>query len=227
MTKKSEQDQIIATFNGGYVLPGAKSNLSLAGGKNGAHYSLSSQCNLPYVTLAGSKGYQKTISWGEVAEVPCGQLVTVINDSAHAGNLIINAGKDPCPLPARITVPVRIVSTGAEFGTSQTAYAFDTRRAKRAYLFIVAAGAIVATVVGRSRYNMPTVNTITAPNVGTGYQFAQNYSVAFPQIPPIPLGFLAFQGDDTRPMALLDSALVAFDVGFGADPAAFYVGEYL
>jgi hypothetical protein len=217
--------QKITSFAGGYVQPNSPSNLVLSEGV----YSLSSRSNLPYVTFSGAGGFQKTISWGEFAEIPCGETVTVQNASAHPGNLFINSGIDPFTLPARITVPSPIETSGAEFGDSQTKYLFDVRRAKRAYLVIggvVGAQPMTVTVIGRTQNSLDTENLILGPNVGAGYQ--QDHIInALTQIPPIPLGFKAVMGDDSRPMALLDSILVTFDVVLDPLPAAFFVAEYL
>jgi hypothetical protein len=218
----------ISSFDGGYVLPNKPSNLRLSGGDEGSWYSLSSQSNLPYVALTGAEGFQKTISWGETAYVPCGMLVTVQNASAHGGNLIINGGQDVQNQPSRITVPVFVGSAGGEFDPSQALSQLDTRRAKRAYLvidlFIVAD--LTVTVVGRADKSLPTENTIAPPNVGQGYQYDQVYtSGPGLQMPPIPLGFRASQGDDSRPMILLDRVQVYFGSPV-ATPAAYYLAEY-
>lgn len=216
----------IASFKGGYVQPNAKSNLMLSGGDDGpgVPYSISSRSNLPFVTLTGANGYQKTISWGEYAVVPCGQVVTVENASAHPGNLIMNAGIEHFSLPSRIIVPTPLLS-GGEFGSTQAKYRLDTRRAKRAYLYISHVGALVATVIGRALDSMETVNTIGPPLNGTGYSWQQTY-LAGVQVPPIPLGFNALSGDDTRAMAMLDNVQVAFNFDISTSPA-FYVAEYL
>lgn len=215
-------EQKKVSFSGGYAQPNQESNLTLAEGV----YSLSSRSNLPYVEFLGAGGFQKTISWGEQVVVPCGQLVKVKNASYHAGNVVINAGIEEMPVPARITVPVPIDSEGSEFGTAATRFLFDVRRAKRAYLYMGGIGALTVTVVGRTTSTHDTANGIISPNQGSGYQQDHLVGPAV-QIPPIPLGFLAPMGDDTRPMALLDSVLVTFDVAFLPSPTAYFVAEYL
>lgn len=214
--------QKITSFVGGYVQPNSESNLRLSEGV----YSISSRCNLPYVEFLASGGYQKVISWGEFAEIPCDMTVTVKNASAHPGNLIINAGIEAFPLPSRITAPARILSTGVEFGAASTEFSFDTRRCKRAYLIVDGMGPVNITVAGRARGSLDTANLITSGEKGVGY--IQTHAVgALSQIPPIPLGFRSVMGDDSRPMALLDYCQVAFDVPFEDEPAAYYVAEYL
>lgn len=219
--------QKLNTFSGGYVQAQQNSNLQVGPGV----YSLSSRCNLPYVEFLSAGGYQKTISWGEYAEVPCNELVTVRNASFHPGNLIINAGLDPFPPPARITVPTPLVTVG---DGGKTKYRLDTRRAKRAYLMCNMRGDgdgdFVANVVGYSLTTHDTVNGINnALNPGVGYVAgAYNYIGPVNHI-IVPLGFAATLGDDSRPMALLDSAEVTFDTQIPTEgpPTAYFVAEYL
>lgn len=210
------------SFPGGFVQPQSESNLRLGEGV----YSLSSKSNLPYVEFLGAGGYQKTISWGEVAEVPCGEMVTVRNASFHAGDLFINAGLEPYPMPQRITVPVRMTrQDGGEFGISFSRInEVDTRRARRAYLALEGSGDQTVNIYGVRIGSLDTENTIPSTERGTGYQQAQFLTGA--EWAPIPLGYKAVMGDDGRPHVLLDKAYVVFPIFFLTNRPAYYVLEY-
>lgn len=185
-------------------------------------YSLNKRSNVPFVTLRGTAGFQKTISWGEIAEIPAGMSCAVINDSYHAGDIWLSKGSDPCNRPSRITVPVPGVINQVTAGPPTTgyismAYPCDTRSAKRAYLSINAiVGDVDATgyqyvnVRGRRLSgSMNTPNQLTllpAPyGPGTGYLTKVGYQSA-EFLTMIPLGFGAEAGDENLPHVLLDAA---------------------
>jgi hypothetical protein len=213
------KDQKITQFYAGYAHPNQSTSLKLSKG----YYSLSSRSNVPYVEFAGSNGYTKTISWGEWAEIDCDQLVTIRNASAHGGDIFINSGIEPDPLPSRVTVPVRITPSG-EFNLGMTPWV-DTRRAVRAYFVINAQGGALITVYGVSITSHATLNLNTGPGEpGPGYKETHIIppNVAWPLIP---LGYRAMLGDDTRPHSLLDKATLTF-AGVGFQTAAYFVLEY-
>jgi hypothetical protein len=147
--------QNYATVHELLVPPGkAAPNLRISEGK----WSLSSLSNVPFVTLTGM-GFSKTFSWGELVEVPKGCDCQVVNASKHMGDIYLNAGWDYANRPARVTVPVPLVTidlvTGvqtpypsvippatiptpppAPFALS-TMYPLDTRLARKAFLMMV------------------------------------------------------------------------------------------
>lgn len=120
-------------ISAGYVEPNRASNIQLGDGI----YTLNKRSNVPFVSLVGSLGFRKTISWGESAEVPCNELVTVHNASYHGGDIFLNKGGDTNNRPGRITVPVRfveelVVVTEGENVALKTSFPCDVRAAKRA-----------------------------------------------------------------------------------------------
>lgn len=129
----------------GFVQPSIITKIGL----NAGTYSLNKRSNVPFVSLIGSSGFKKTITWGETCDVPANQLVAVQNASYHAGDIFLNKGLDICNRPSRITVPVDFrnseytwqINTGEGPSTlTATAwgckYPCDTRGAKRAYLTV-------------------------------------------------------------------------------------------
>ena len=215
--------QKINTFGTGFALPGQPTSLRLSAGR----YSLSSRSNVPYVRFAGSKGFSKTISWGEWAEIDCDQLVTVENASAHGGDIYINSGVDPDPLPSRITVPIQY-GPATEFDPGSIGW-LDTRRAKRAYFVMRYSGtqATLFRIYGVTTGTHRTENQIVAPGEqGPGY--IQDHTVLGNIAwPPIPLGYNTLLGDDSRPHTLLDKVRITVFGGPSAPTAAYYILEYL
>lgn len=216
-----------AVINAGYVGPNEDSSSKLGEGT----YSLNKRSNVPFVSLVGSAGYKKTISWGELVEVPCGQLVTVHNSSYHGGDIYINKGPDICNRPSRITVPVplQVIYTtpfdeeGRRLAVYGGLYPCDTRAAKRAYACIdanvlpgVAAG-LTFFIRGRrldGSMNCANVLATMAQPFGPGVGFMS--AILFPpntQLSYIPLGQGAIATDDTRPHTLLDAGDVFANLG--------------
>lgn len=218
----------------GYVDPNKLSSTQVGPGL----YSLNKRSNVPYVGLIGSAGFRKVISWGEVAEVPCGQLVTVSNASFHGGDIFINKGPDMCNRPSRITVPVPFVlgnittPEGVETAWNSS-FPCDTRAAKRAYLNVdatvnlldnegLSGSPITAFIRGRRLDgSMKTENSLSqfaAPfGPGVGFLSAISIPVAA-DMNYIPLGQGASFGDDTRPHNMLDAGDVFFLIGGPATP---------
>lgn len=207
----------------GYVGPNTASGTQLGPG----FYSLNKRSNVPFVGLVGSAGFRKTISWGEICEIPKGQLVTVHNLSYHGGDIFMNKGRDICNRPSRITVPVRYtllsVATPELTQPLWTAdYPCDTRAAKRAYLNVDAyvtdndanIEGITAFIRGRQLGDsMNCENSLQyfpKPwGPGVGFLSAINYGVNN-ALTYVPLGQGALQGDDTRPHNLLSAGDVFF-----------------
>jgi len=207
----------------GYVDPNRASSTQLGPGT----YSLNKRSNVPFVGLRGSAGFQKTISWGEIAEVPAGQLISVVNASYHGGDIFVNKGPDMCNRPSRITVPVQFQNVAFEDGEGDnvswsSVFPCDTRAAKRAYVNIDAVtigGNTPLTVFIRGRRldgSMKTENSLAqfvAPwGPGVGFLSALVLPVASVLL-NIPLGLNAPLGDDTRPHTLLDAGDVFVVIG--------------
>ena len=230
-----------ATYKVGLVQPGALSKTQLGPG----WYSLSSLSNVPYVTLVGRGGTQKTFSWGELVFIPDGNLVTVKNESLHAGDIYINSGRDFCSKPHRVTVPVQTAIRAAQ-STLEALTPVDVRSARRAYFStwpttdangdaFAWAGSPFQSIfaVGGRRVSgsMETKNGL--PNGvfggGTGYAY-QRTLPAFTEYFNLPLGWGALPGDDNTPHTLLDSARPAIiGLPFLVVPpqwTAFYTLEY-
>jgi hypothetical protein len=208
----------LSTYDMGFFQPNELSQKKLSPGR----YSLSSQSNCPYVSLVGASGYTKRFSWGEIVEVPMGQLVSVRNDSYHAGDIIINGGCDYFNRPARITVPVpmrlvTIIDGGEEETFWQPDYPADVRLARRAYFVGNWATNALATssitIVGKAfERSHNTGNELSSLEQGAGYQKFETYPAAFAP-GPIALGPQTsfsgvYVGDDSRPHALLTIAQV-------------------
>jgi hypothetical protein len=213
----------------GYVGPNFDSATKLGAGT----YSLNKRSNVPFISLIGSAGYKKTISWGELVDVPGGQLVTVRNASYHGGDIFVNKGRDICNRPSRITVPVQFkpIFLGTPSGTPPAAPALygadfpcDTRAAKRAYLNIDANLESNSSVYVRGRRldgSMNTENSLGVLNVpfgpGVGFLSGLAYLLG-EQMAYIPLGQGAIASDDSRPHNLLDAGDVFFDLGIAEFP---------
>lgn len=222
-----------AGYDIGFVGANDFSNQQLASGV----YSLSSRSNVPYVTLVGSGGFQKTFSWGEIVQVPEGESCQVKNSSFHAGDIYINAGCDYDVRPARITVPVPLVvdqNIAGNIGIG-TLYPVDARMGRRAYFIgnleknAVGTGNVL--IMGQRFDGSHNTANELAPIPGAGY-------LEFQTIPlntivgPVPLGKRAQYGsNDSIPHALLTTARVLFLVsaewGFTfAIQDGYYVVEY-
>lgn len=235
----------VASFDIGFVNANQSSQATLSAGV----YSLSARSNVPFVTLVGRSGFQKTFSWGEIVEVPHKEQCTVKNSSFHSGDIFINGGADYDTRPAAISVPVPVnLRLGLALGTCWTPdYPADVRMARRAYFSMNAfvedeidPGSIIsATVLGKrvdGSHNTTNDTTLAAVEPGTGYSSLYDLPHAS-ALGLIPLGFSAMLGDDTRPHILLTTAQIyllpvhAFHRGSssGGDSenfTAYYVMEY-
>lgn len=219
----------------GYSEPGEATSTQLGQGV----YSLNKRSNVPFIQLIGSAGYRKTISWGELCEVPCGEVVTVWNASYHGGDIFINKGADMCNRPSRISVPVPFVFGEVETDEGlqllwSTRFSCDTRGAKRAYLNVDAFtsnptsnnGNQTVFIRGR-RLNgsMQCENSLQffAPpwGPGVGYLNASEFPLNT-ELVYIPLGQGAGESDDTRPHNLLDASDVFFLLGFDPDLSTYF-----
>jgi len=216
------------TINCGYVEPNQSSAQQLSGGV----YSLSARSNVPFVKLIG-KGMDKTFTWGDVVEVPKGQIATIVNASYHAGDLFINSGCD-LGKPSRITVPVPCVlaTSGLFNGNWVPDFPADVRTARRAYMAFDAETIDLSSVIVIGTRLDGSHNTqdelVGSTLTGSGYISITDYA-AFTTLGLIPLGHLAMIGDVT-PHALLTTAyaVVPGDVELyiGSLPNAYYVMEY-
>lgn len=210
----------------GYADPNQATSTQVGAGV----YSLNKRSNVPFVQFIGSAGYRKTISWGEICEVPAKEVVTVWNASYHGGDIFINKGPDMCNRPSRISVPVPYQTAryldpdgiASYINVWRPIFPCDTRAAKRAYLNIdayvtpVPPSDFIAFVRGR-RLNgsMQCANSLSqfAPPYGPGVGFLN--ALVYPALQTlsyIPLGQGASPGDDTRPHNLLDAGDVFFDL---------------
>jgi hypothetical protein len=180
-------------------------------------------------------GQSKIFTWGEIVEVPEKQMVTVINASFHAGDIVINGGCDYDNKPARITVPVPYVVTGPSWYPD---YPADVRTARRAYLTwsgaTLGSNVVVTRIGTRTDGSHNTANEIAPPDIGAGY-FEVLLMPAFTEIGSVALGHEApLQGDDSRPHTLLtvayfriiDGAFVQPETTSGTFPTAYYTMEY-
>lgn len=223
----------------GYVQPSGQSNQRLGCGV----YSLSARSNVPFVRIQG-RTVDKTITWGEIAEVPFGELCSVTNASWHGGDIFINGGCDYDNKPARITVPVPFAQgVGILVGQWVPGYPADVRTARRAYLCFdatsPAADPSIVTVLGqRFDGSHNTSNEIDAALGIPGAGYIDSHAVPLNTlIGIIPLGHLALLGGDGRPHTLLTTALpvVENNVILGptippvpplTTPNAYYTMEY-
>jgi len=236
--KKSGSEKVAAGENStvieaGFVLPSQNSETKLGPGL----YSMNKRCNVPFVSLVGSAGFRKMFSWGELAEVPVGQIVSIHNASFHGGDIVLNKGGDICNRPSRISVPVEMIMsmTAPGFEGVQplwtNSYPCDTRGAKRAYLNVDAfvnpisvvsgGGPLTAFIRGRRiAGSMNTESSLRAfgPPWGPGVGFLSAIEVPVnTTLNYIPFGQGAsFSGTDTRSHNLLDAGDIFFLFPIGA-----------
>lgn len=218
---KSQNSSVIPI---GYVGANDVSKSQLSAGS----YSLSRRANVPFVTLVGSAGFSKTLTWGESGVVPKNETVTVKNSSYHGGDIWLNKDVDPCNRPSRISVPVKyqvvqVPGIAPAQYVWQADFPCDVRAAKRAY-WNADALVQVAQVSGIDLYvrgrrldgSMNTDNYLgfyTAP-YGPGVGFLNYHNVPpSTEVSYIPLGQGAPPGDDTRPHMLLDAHDVFMNMG--------------
>jgi len=193
---------------------------------NEGFYSLSTLSNVPYVSVVGSGGNEKTFSWGEIIYVAPGENARVKNASFHPGEITLNGGKDFAATPGRITVPVTLNIIDVEANSFHTAFPVDTRRAKRAWLYTLneARGGCSCDKIGKATQRQhATVNMISP---GPGYSSNEQFAVGS-QIMQIALGY-ASVGVNNDAMALLDTAELEMR-NLVVDPtanASYYVLEY-
>ena len=202
------------------------------------HYSLSTLSTVPYVTLSGAQGREKTFSWREVVHIPEGQSAWVENASWHDGDIILNGGRDYGAYPFRVTVPVRIRETfDPETGwrTFEPAYPCDTRQARTANLAVNirtanAMGATISwvltgSIAERTGHSHNTGSLNERPEYRQVFETPPNTSVGL-----IPLGYAAGLAAPDQPMALLDRVTFRVTIGFATvdsiDPNFYYVLEY-
>ena len=200
--------------------------MKLSGGRTIPYvYSLGILSTVPYVKLVGSSMGQKLFSWTEQIVVPAGEMVTVQNASFHPGDIQIQSGVDWAALPARVTIPVGIIS-----GDPNTTPEFnlDTRRARRAFVqgFPAISTAINMTVTGTARLRSHSIDL----SLGEGATPTFTTTFAIPPGDPglMPLGKDARAGDGVH--ALLDVATWSYGGNFESSTpsgAVYYVLEYL
>ena len=207
----------VATIEVGFAEPRATTQTLLSEGV----YSLAARSNVPFVTLVGSAGFRKTFTWGEIAEVPRGQMVTVRNASYHAGDIVINRGADYDNRPARITVPVEleVIDVPLEEGSGyRTKFPVDARMARRAFLCVDASvletAAYDVLFYRRGRRldgSMKTTNLVALYDFngvfeamsGTGYLDYGSLGKG-DSLSRLPLGKGSIPGDNASPHFLLD-----------------------
>jgi len=220
--QKIEMHQRYGTYELGYTPVGTLIQTPL----NAGYYSLSSMSNVPYVSIVGSGGNEKTFSWGEIIYVAPGENARVKNASYHPGEITLNGGKDFCTMPGRITIPVSLTITNVPTFTFKTAFPLDTRRAKRAWLYLntVADVGCSCSKIGKAvRRAHNTTNTVSP---GPGYTFVESI-VAGSQVLQIALG-ASSTGTGNDAMALLDTAELTMQ-NLTVDPrlaSSYYVLEY-
>ena len=228
-----------ASFNFGYVEPNNTSEptQSISTGR----YSLSARSNVPFVQLQGAGGFVKAFTWGEIVEVPDGEICVIKNVSFHGGDIVLNAGCDYDNRPARITVPVSLVDFdvgGTDYVTG--VFPADVRCARRAYCtvqgsvspLVVAADCFVVGKRFDGSHNTDSTITIgiLTQEPGSGYQ--NNFDIPGGiDFGLLPLGQNAIDGDDSRPMALLTTANIYLgpvaDLQFPEGRRnAYYILEY-
>lgn len=126
------------TFIYSSIDPGAE-----AGQLSSGTYSLSSLSTIPYVSLRGLSSKEKLFSWNEPIEIPEGASATIVNKSAHRGDIAINGGADWGSRPDRVTVPFTLLQSGNDLmpvysnadGNDVPGWV-DTRRCRRAWAVI-------------------------------------------------------------------------------------------
>jgi hypothetical protein len=213
----------LGTFRTELLKPDSISSQQLSAGL----YSLSTQSNIPYATLIGDGGTEKTFSWGEVVEVPDGGCSKIKNACFHEGNVVINSGADWGAKPARITVPVPL-DYNAQTDIYRARFPADVRSARAAWLVVnIAADVapIAAIVQGMVKRTFEHNTTANSPG---GYTKTETIA-AGTLLNYLPLGFGA-TGAENRAMALLDTAhpiSIGPVANFGAfNENAYYVMEY-
>lgn len=227
--------QPYATFTAFNVPANQPTTIRLSGGKSIPFvFQLGVNSTIPYVRLLGSSGGQKLFSWTEKIIVPPGEMVTVTNGSYHPGDIWIQSGWDPAVIPARVTVPVALINlTNPPGDTARSAFALDTRRARRAFVGGFGATADPAGLImnisiqarGRSHVSTPLPTEGGPPPI---YSTTVNTPVA--TVPGnIPLGINAHPSDTVHD--LLDTAeffATANDVmGLTGGGAAHFLLEYV
>lgn len=198
-------------------------------------YSLSTQSNIPYVSLLGNQGREKIFSWGELIEVPDGMLVSVKNASYHAGSIVLNGGRDFSTTPARITVPVPLTTVSSETDTVGTPeYPADVRRARRAWIVVDGfTGDSAASTAEKTGFIVEGSHNTARAAVGEASVAGVGYSTVDPlpgltRVDYIALGARTF-ANDNRVMALLDTArfeITLSGIGRNFESQAYYVMEY-
>lgn len=212
--------QPYGTYRLGFIESKQKTQVQLTPG----YYSLSTLSEVPYVSLVGNLGQEKTATWGEIFYINGGSNAVVYNASYHPGNIVLNGGHDFSAKPGRLTVPVTFKTVAA--GTYTTNIPVDTRGAKRGWLYCnsTAGAACVARKVGSAtERSHSTFNSLTP---GPGYTFDESIA-AGSQILQIALGY-ASNSVNNDCMALLDTAQITL-VNVTVDPglsSAYYVLEY-
>lgn len=217
---KYEFAQPYGTYRLGYVASRQKTQVQLTPG----YYSLSTLSEVPYVSLVGNLGQEKTATWGEIFYINDGSNAIVINSSFHPGNIVLNGGHDFSAKPGRLTVPTRFTLTGVN--TYTTSITPDTRGAKRGWLFCntTAGAACVARKVGKAIER--SHDTFDSVSPGPGYTFDESIAPGS-QILQIAIG-PSTVGVNNDPMGLLDTAQITL-VNVTVDPgtaSAYYVLEY-
>lgn len=134
---QANEDRRIDNFVGfmqPYMLaatPGPKSGYALGPGI----YSLGTRANVPFVRVVCG-GFDKTISWGELVEIPSGDRGVLVNASYHAGNVWLNKGEEAGAMPSRISFATQIipVNPALPLGVVRTRDFVDCRRARQVWL---------------------------------------------------------------------------------------------
>lgn len=146
-------------------------------------YSLGTRSTVPFIQIKGTDGFNKIASWGELIEVPNGQMATVANASHHAGDIFLNQGEEPGAMPSRITIGTPFVENSSLapddlqrflFPNGKTATSWiDCRRARTVYFVTSATVPAPGATFGKQGQNIDV-------KVGP-YNPAQNQpSVFFP-----------------------------------------------
>lgn len=217
------------TFSTGFVQPEQITHHLFGPG----YYSLSTLSTCPYASFIGLAGKEKIFSWGEIVHIPPGAAVRLKNASFHAGDVVVNSGRDFSTVPSRVTVPVRVKITSIDEETDavEPVYPADTRRCRRAYVAVdLTTGAAARTITffssigpskgGRS-HNSET-DEVGIAGYGTSVVIPPNTTAGV-----FPMGFLAETGPQTLPHALLDFTAFVFSKAPGASVKnVYYILEY-
>lgn len=124
----------LSTFEN-YIYPDRTGNTVISGGQCEPFYFYLGPTNtIPFVRLEAG-GSQKLLTWGEVVEVNPGTTVSVRNVSYMPGDLQVQSGRTPGPVPRRVTIPIdcEFGIRGEEGWVITPKFPCDTRRAVRAY----------------------------------------------------------------------------------------------